>query len=111
VTDAVAALVAAGVKEGTDGEVFNIGTDVETTIEELGRQIITLTGARSDLRLVEQASVYGESYEDIPRRVPDVTKMREILGVRAETPLDEGLRYTIEWFRQQGDWGRPSGPS
>jgi UDP-glucose 4-epimerase len=107
VTDAVAALVAAGVTEGTDGEVFNIGTDVETPIDELARQIIRLTGARSELRLVDQASVYGESYEDIPRRVPDVTKMREILGVQAETSLEDGLLHTIDWFRQQGDWRGP----
>lgn len=109
VTDAVAALLAAGVKDGTNGEVFNIGTDVETTIAELARRIIALTGARSELRFVEQASIYGESYEDIPRRVPDVTRMREILGVRADTPLDEGLRHTIEWFREQGDWRTPPG--
>jgi UDP-glucose 4-epimerase len=100
--------VVAGVKEGTEGEVFNIGTDVETTVEELARQIIRLTGSRSEVRLVEQASVYGESYEDIPRRVPDVTKMWEILGLRAETLLEEGLRHTIEWFRQQGDWAEPA---
>jgi UDP-glucose 4-epimerase len=43
--------------------------------------------------------VYGSSYEDIPRRVPDTTRMRTILGVTAETGLEEGLRRTIEWFR------------
>ncbi len=109
VADAIAALVAAGVKDGTDGEIFNIGTDVETTIVDLARCIIALTGSRSELRMVKQASVYGESYEDIQRRVPDVTKMREILGVRADTPLEEGLRRTIDWFREQGDWAGPQG--
>ena len=43
--------------------------------------------------------MYGDSYEDIGRRVPDVTKMQRVLGVRADTPLADGLRQTIEWFR------------
>ncbi|MBI3084578.1 MAG: hypothetical protein HYY88_02435, partial [candidate division NC10 bacterium] len=48
---------------------------------------------------VPQESVYGDSYEDVPRRVPRVQRMHEILKVRAETPLEKGLRQTIEWFK------------
>jgi len=103
--------VAAGVKSETTGGVFNIGTDVETSIVDLARRIIVLAGSSSEVRLVPQGSVYGESYEDIPRRIPDVTKMRTVLGVTAETPLDEGLRHTIEWFREQREWPGPQGPA
>ena len=46
-----------------------------------------------------QEEIYGESYEDIPRRIPNIDKMRRVLGVTAETTLDEGLRRTIEYFR------------
>lgn len=101
VTDAVAATVAAGVNPNTDGEIFNIGTDVETTILDLAREILSLTGSRSELRHVTKESVYGTSYEDIPRRVPDVSRMHEVLGVKAETPLRVGLEQTIAWFRDQ----------
>ena len=48
---------------------------------------------------MKQEAVYGDSYEDDPRRVPTLQRMHEILGVRAETSLEEGLRRTIEWFR------------
>ena len=51
------------------------------------------------------AEVYGTSYEDIGRRVPDVSKMQRVLGVRAETLLADGLRRTVEWF--QGPAGNP----
>ncbi len=98
VTDAVRATVAAGVGEGTDGEAFNIGTDTETTILELARQIVEITGSKSAIELTPQEAVYGNSYEDVPRRVPDITRMHEILRVRAEIPLHDGLRRTIEWF-------------
>ena len=102
VDDAIRATIAAGVGEGTDGQVFNIGTDVETTILELAKRIIAVTGSSSTIELVPQAKIYGTSYEDIGRRVPDVTKMHRVLGVTAETPLDEGLRQTVEWFKREG---------
>ncbi len=99
VDDAVRATVAAGVGPDTDGDVFNIGTAVETTILELAQTMIDISGSKSTIKFVTQESIYGTSYEDIPRRVPDNTKMREVLGVTAETPLAEGLRRTIDWFR------------
>jgi UDP-glucose 4-epimerase len=48
---------------------------------------------------VPQDAVYGESYEDVPRRVPCVRRTQEILGVAAETSLEKGLRQTIDWFK------------
>ena len=98
--DAVRATVAAGVAPGTDGEVFNIGTAVENAILELAEHTIAFRhNSRSGCDFVPQAAVYGDSYEDIARRVPDVTKMERVLGVRAETPLVDGLRRTVEWFQ------------
>jgi UDP-glucose 4-epimerase len=102
IDDAVQATIAAGIGAGTDGEVFNIGTDVETTVLDLAQRIIAVTGSSSRIELVPQERVYGASYEDIGRRVPDVTKMRTVLGVTADTPLDAGLRKTVEWFQREG---------
>lgn len=99
IDDAVRATIAAGIAPGTDGEAFNIGTDVETSIADLANLMIDIGGANSSIKYVTQESVYGSSYEDIPRRVPDNTKMRNILGVRADTSLREGMARTIEWFR------------
>jgi UDP-glucose 4-epimerase len=103
VDDAVRATIAAGVAPGTDGEAFNIGSDVEHTILELAEQTLAVTGSRSRIEFVPQAAVYGASYEDISRRVPDVTKMRRILGVRADTALCEGLRRTVAWFQESAN--------
>src|SRR5438093_4264074 len=74
------------------------------TGEEL---MIELGGGPSTLRFVSQEAVYGESYEDVPRRVPDVTRMQRLLGLRATTPLAEGLARTIAWFRA----AEPGAPS
>ncbi|HVM97391.1 MAG TPA: hypothetical protein VMT89_13435, partial [Candidatus Acidoferrales bacterium] len=97
--DCVRATMAAGIAPNTDGEVFNIGTNVETTILELAQTMIDIAGSKSTIRFVSQESVYGTSYEDIPRRVPDNTKMQTILGVKATTSLRDGLSKTIDWFR------------
>ncbi len=97
--DAVRATIAAGVNPGTDGEVFNIGTDVETSILDLARLMIEVGGSNSEVKFVTQQEVYGTSYEDIPRRVPDVSKMRSVLGLEADTSLRDGIAKTIDWFR------------
>jgi len=107
IDDAIQATIAAGTGADTDGEAFNIGTDVEHTVLELAEAIIAVTGSKSRIEFVPQAKIYGESYEDISRRVPDVRKMHRVLGVRAETPLADGLRKTVEWFQREGHGPRP----
>ena len=99
IDDAIRATVEAGLSDRVVGEIFNVGTDVETSILELAETMIRIAGSSSKVVFVPQESVYGDSYEDVPRRVPSVQRMHEILGVRAETPLEKGLRRTIEWFR------------
>jgi UDP-glucose 4-epimerase len=49
---------------------------------------------------VPQERIYGTSYEDVPRRVPDNTRMRTLLGVTPQVSLEEGLARTIAWFRE-----------
>ena len=61
--------------------------------------MIRISSAKSTVQFVTKESVYGKSYEDIQRRVPNVGRMNKILGVRAETPLEEGVRKTWEWFK------------
>ena len=100
VDDAIRATIAAGLKEEAVGEVVNIGADEEVSIKELAELMIRLARSRSTVRYVTQTEAYGPSYEDIRRRVPSIKKMREILGVQPQVSLDDGLRCTIEWFRQ-----------
>lgn len=99
VDDAIQGMMAAAERPEGEGDVFNIGTNRETTIRELAETMIALAGSRSTIKLVPQEDVYGTSYEDVPRRVPDITKAQRLLKFTATTPLDEGLRRTIEWFK------------
>ncbi|MEK7204384.1 MAG: NAD-dependent epimerase/dehydratase family protein [candidate division NC10 bacterium] len=99
IDDAIRATVEAGMNDRAVGEIFNVGSDVETSILELAETMIRIAGSPSKIVFVPQVAVYGESYEDVPRRVPWVKRTQEILGVEAETPLEKGLRQTIDWFK------------
>jgi len=71
----------------------------------LAERIIAISGSRSEIQNVRQEDVYGSSYEDIPRRVPDIRRMRVILGVAPKVSLDEGLGRTIAFFRGEARSG------
>ena len=105
VHDAVEATVAAGVLAAAEGQVINVGTDEETSMRRLAELMNEVDGGGAGIRFVPQQAVYGESYEDVPRRVPDLTVMHQLLGVTARTPLTEGLRHTIDWFRSAAEPG------
>ena len=101
VDDAVRATVAAGLVPRAEGQAINVGSGEEVTIRELAQRMIHISGSSSRLIFVPQEAVYDRGYEDIPRRVPALERMYEVLGMRAEVALDDGLRRTIEWFKRQ----------
>jgi UDP-glucose 4-epimerase len=101
VEDAIRATVAAGLKEQAVGHIINVGSDEEVSIKRLAELMIDLCGISSSVAFTSQEAIYGNSYEDIPRRVPDISRMREILGVIPQVSLEEGMRRTVEWFRGQ----------
>ncbi len=92
-------ILAATVREAA-GQVFNIGSNRETSIVELAGLIRDLTGSSSQIVHVPSASAYGPRFEETRRRVPDVTRAREVLSFEARTSLEEGLRRTIIWFQE-----------
>jgi UDP-glucose 4-epimerase len=89
------------VRPEAEGNAINIGTDHEISIAELAALMIEIAGSPSRISFVPKEAVYDRGYEDIPRRVPAVTRMHQLLGVRAEVSLKDGLARTIEWFKRQ----------
>jgi UDP-glucose 4-epimerase len=81
------------------GEVFNIGNSREITIEELGRRVIQATGSSSSLRYLPYEVVYEGGFEDMRRRVPEVSKLRRVTGFAPEISLESALQTIIDYFR------------
>jgi len=102
VSDTVAGIYASIVSAEANGEIFNIGSTHEITILELAKEIKRLSGTPGVLKhkFVPYESFTGKKYEDVRRRVPDVSKCECILGVKAVVSLEEGLNRTIEWQRR-----------
>jgi UDP-glucose 4-epimerase len=83
------------------GQVFNIGNGQEITIGDLAVRIKDLTKSASTIVRVPYEQAYEAGFEDMPRRVPDISKVRELVGYEPTVELDEILQRVIEYFRQQ----------
>ena len=87
VRDAVEGLVRLMDSPSAVGEVFNIGSDEEVTIERLAELVRDEAGSRSEIVRIPYAEAYAAGFEDMMRRVPDVTKLERVTGFRPRTPL------------------------
>ncbi len=101
IDDAVRGTFLAGTMESAVGQVFNLGSPRETTVAELAERVRVLTGAAVPVEYVPYEREYGPGFEDTRRRAPDVRKAAELLGFEAGIDLDDGLRRTIDWWRQR----------
>src|SRR5262245_34495175 len=83
------------------GEIFNIGTDQELSVGDLAARIRDLCGSRSTIELVPYEQIYGRSFEDMRRRVPDLRKIRRFVGYMPQVGLDQLLEAVIRDCREQ----------
>ncbi|HEV8421346.1 MAG TPA: NAD-dependent epimerase/dehydratase family protein [Actinomycetota bacterium] len=95
VDDVADAIVTIGLHPDAEGEDFNIGTGAETSVRELLELLWRGCGGEGEPEIVNHEPLPV----DVRRRVPDVRKIRDRLGWSARVPLEDGLRYTIEWQR------------
>lgn len=102
VDDFIEGILAASTHPAAAGEVFNLGSQTETSIRELADVVLSVAN-REELEptFVDSEEVYGESYEDLQRRVPDTERAQEILDWTAETSLSTGIEQLLEWGREQ----------
>jgi nucleoside-diphosphate-sugar epimerase len=102
VGDVVGALIKLMDKEEAVGQVFNIGSSEEVTIFELAQRVKELTNSDSEITFVPYNEAYEEGFEDMPRRVPDTSKINALVGFRPKMSLDGILQSVINFHS-----GRP----
>jgi UDP-glucose 4-epimerase len=98
VKDVVGALTRLMDEERAVGEVFNIGSSEEVSIMELARRVKELAGSKSEIVTVPYDEAYEEGFEDMPRRVPDTSKVSALVGFRPTVTLDQILQSVIEHY-------------
>lgn len=103
VTDAVAGIIAVAENQGvTNGEAFNLGTEKPTSVEDLAKLIIQVSGNEGRFKPV----ILGETIPgEIDVQYLSSRKARELLGWNPEVDLKEGLAYTIKWYKENRWWG------
>jgi UDP-glucose 4-epimerase len=83
------------------GQVFNIGNPGEITIAALAERVKQMTGSGSEIVRIPYDQAYEAGFEDMPRRVPDISKLQGLIGYEPTVGLDEILARVVEYFRQQ----------
>jgi UDP-glucose 4-epimerase len=83
------------------GEVFNIGNTEEITIRALAERVKVRTGSDSKIVCIPYDQAYEAGFEDMPRRVPDLTKISKLVGYAPRVQLDEILDLVIDYFRNR----------
>jgi UDP-glucose 4-epimerase len=99
VEDAIDALIKIIPIEESIGEIYNIGNPEEITIKELATRVKESTNSNSEIVFVPYSKAYGEGFEDMERRVPDTTKIRNLINWQATTPLEEIIKLTTQWLK------------
>ena len=92
VEDAVRALLLVMDSEKAVGEVFNVGNNKQISIMELAKKVIELTGSSSTIEKIAYENAYPEGFEDMQRRVPDISKIKQALGWSPEINLDQIIK-------------------
>jgi UDP-glucose 4-epimerase len=101
VGDVVGALIRLAAHPDAIGQVFNVGGDEEISIRDLAGRVKAMTGSRSRIELIDYTRAYEAGFEDMPRRVPDLTRIRTLIDYRPTLTLDAILGRVIDYERSR----------
>jgi UDP-glucose 4-epimerase len=103
VGDVVDALIKLGECDLAVGQVFNIGNEHEITIEDLAHKVKAIANSNSAIHYIPYDQAYGEGFEDMPRRVPNISKIRSYIDWKPSVQLDEIIQSVIDYYTVSAD--------
>ena len=110
VSDAVDAIARLTLQPGAVGEIFNIGSEHEISIRELAELVRATAHSTSPIRFVPYDEAYEEGFEDMPRRVPDVSKIKKIVDFRPLRSIKNIVESVIDYHQAESEVKRVAGP-
>lgn len=99
VADVTGGVLRLAAHPGAVGEVFNLGNTEEINILDLAQRVIALTESKSQIVMIPYTEAYGPGFEDMQRRVPDISRAAALIGYRPRYRLDETLHRIITYYR------------
>jgi UDP-glucose 4-epimerase len=81
------------------GQAFNIGSTTEITIKDLAQRVIDVTGSNSQITFKKYTEIFGDSFEEPKRRVPDITKISKTIGWQPKKSLDAIILEVAEYLK------------
>ncbi|MCX6537559.1 MAG: GDP-mannose 4,6-dehydratase [Acidobacteria bacterium] len=101
VGDVVGALIRLAQEPRAVGEVFNVGNDQEISIRALAERIKAMTHSASEIVTLPYDEVYETGFEDMARRIPDLSKIRKLIGYEPTVQLDRIIEEVVDYTRQR----------
>ena len=101
VADVVEAIVRLFDSPAAIGQVFNLGSDEEISMNDLAERVIGLSGSSSAIRHISYEEAYGQKFDDMARRGPQLDKIRSVISFQPKRKLDDIVRSVIDEKRQQ----------
>ena len=108
VGDVVRALIALMERKDAVGGLFNVGSDEEVSIAELAERVRQISGSSSTIVTIPYHEAWDEQFEDMPRRVPDLTRIRALTGFEPSVRLNEIISRVIDYERSHGSREEPA---
>jgi UDP-glucose 4-epimerase len=99
VYDAVAAVLAVIDSDAAVGQVFNVGNDFEISIGDLAKMVIDVTASTSSIEMIPYEDAYAPGFEDMQRRIPDISKIKSVIGWAPTRDLETIIRDIAEYQR------------
>jgi UDP-glucose 4-epimerase len=100
VKDVVGTLIKLMKSQDAIGQVFNIGSQEEINIEDLAKKVIEITKSTSKIIYIPYEKAYEEGFEDMQRRVPDTSKVRNLVGFKPTVDLDGIIKTVVEYYKK-----------
>jgi len=101
VVDVVGALLKLVKEPRAIGQVINVGNTQEVSMVQLAERVRELTGSKSPIKFIPYDEAYESGFEDMPRRVPCLKRVRELIGYEPRNTLDDILVQVVEYFRKK----------
>jgi len=99
VSDAIRALLLVIDSDKAIGQVFNVGNNLQISIMDLAKKVIEITGSKSEIKKIPYSEAYPAGFEDMQRRVPDISKIKNVLGWSPEIGLEQIIRDITDFHR------------